>query len=147
LWTLNRSLGDDWLAVEGDTISLRVDDRVSIDAVHFQQRLEVVRFHAHASMSLCSTCLDSLSEAVNLYHNDFLAGFTLSDTPAFDEWQFFQGESLRQALVSALERLVSFHTAQGDYEAAIPLTRRRLALDSLHEPAHRQLMQLYEQTG
>jgi DNA-binding SARP family transcriptional activator len=98
-------------------------------------------------MSLCSTCLDSLSEAVNLYHNDFLAGFALSDTAAFDEWQFFQGESLRQALVSALERLVSFHTAQGDYEAAIPLTRRRLALDSLHEPAHRQLMQLYEQTG
>jgi DNA-binding SARP family transcriptional activator len=39
------------------------------------------------------------------------------------------------------------HTAQGNREAALPYARRWLALDPLHEPAHRQLMQLYAQTG
>jgi ABC-type transport system substrate-binding protein len=72
-----------------------------------------------------------------------MAGFSLRDSLAFDEWQFFQTESLRQELGSALERLVCGHTAQGQYETAIPFARRWLALDPLHEPVHRTLMQLY----
>jgi hypothetical protein len=37
--------------------------------------------------------------------------------------------------------------AQGDYKSAIAHARRRLALDPLDEPAHRQLMQLYAASG
>ncbi|MBN2390703.1 MAG: AAA family ATPase [Anaerolineae bacterium] len=39
------------------------------------------------------------------------------------------------------------HSAQRAYESAIPYARRWLALDPLHEPVHRCLMQLYAQTG
>jgi ABC-type oligopeptide transport system substrate-binding subunit len=76
-----------------------------------------------------------------------MAGFTLRDCPGFDEWQFFQSEGLRHELASALERLVRGHSAQGAYEPAIPYARRWLALDPLHEPVHRQLMQLYTWAG
>ena len=78
---------------------------------------------------------------------DFLEGFGLRDSIAYDDWQFFQAEGLRQELASALERLVRGHSAQGNQEAALAYARRWLALDPLHEPAHRQLMQLYAQTG
>lgn len=87
--------------------------------------------------------LDSLTEAVSLYRDDFLTGFTLPDCPDFDEWQFFQTEGLRQQLALTLERLLNLHVDQANYEVAIPYARRRLALDPLHEPAHQQLMQLY----
>ena len=85
----------------------------------------------------------------NLHRGDFLAGFTLRDSPEFDEWQFFQAETLRQELASALERLVHGHSADGEdgRMPGIPYARRWLALDPLHEPAHRHLMQLYAGTG
>ena len=67
--------------------------------------------------------------------------------PEFDEWQFFQAESLRRDLAAALERLVRGHSSQGELEPAIPYARRWLALDPLHEPAQRCLMQLYAQAG
>jgi predicted ATPase/rubrerythrin len=96
---------------------------------------------------VCRACVPKLEEALALYRDDFLAGFTLRDSLAFDEWQFFQTEGLRGELASALERLVGWAGAQEDLDAAISHARRWLALDPLHEPAHRRLMELYAQSG
>ncbi|HXV44106.1 MAG TPA: AAA family ATPase, partial [Anaerolineae bacterium] len=87
------------------------------------------------------------TEAITLYRDDFLAGFTLRDSPAFDEWQFFQSEGLRQKLAGALEQLVQEHSTRQEFEPAISYARRWLGLDSLHEPAHRQLMSLYAEAN
>ena len=76
-----------------------------------------------------------------------MAGFSLPDCPAFDEWLFFEAEGLRRDLADALERLAASHAAGGELELAIAATRRWLALDPLHEPAHRGLMRLYTLAG
>jgi DNA-binding SARP family transcriptional activator len=91
--------------------------------------------------------LPHLREAVSLYRDDFLAGFTLRDSPEFDEWQRFQTEEIRRELTEALERLVRGQSAREDFKRAIPYAKRWLALDPLHEPAHRQLMELYARAG
>lgn len=80
---------------------------------------------------------------MELYRGDFLAGFALRDSPQFDDWQSFQAELLRGELADALDRLARGHSARSEFDSAIRYARRRLALDSLHEPAHRRLMQLY----
>ena len=72
-----------------------------------------------------------------------MAGFSLRDSANYDDWQFFQGEELRRTLTQVLETLAACHTARHTWEQAIDYARRRLALDTLHEPAHRQLMLLY----
>ena len=84
-----------------------------------------------------------------LYGDGFLAGFTLEDSAAFDEWQFFETQALRDAAADALRRLVTWHAGEAarDYDQAIAYARRWLALDPLHEPAHRQLMALYAEAG
>ncbi len=76
-----------------------------------------------------------------------MAGFSLRDSANFDDWQFFQADSLRSELAKALEQLAHCHTIQNNFEAAITYARRWLALDRLHEPAHRYLMQLYAWAG
>jgi DNA-binding SARP family transcriptional activator len=131
---LNLALGGNWLNTDRESVGLRAG--FGLDVAQFQQYLvdETVD-------------LQTLIAAADLYQDDFLTGFTLPDCPEFDEWQFFQGESLRQALASVLERLAVILSDQADYETAIPYARRWLALDPLHEPAQRQLMQLYAQAG
>jgi predicted ATPase len=76
-----------------------------------------------------------------------MAGFSLRDSSTFDDWQIFQAESLRRDLAGALERLVDCHALLGQFDLAIGYARRWLALDPLHELAHRQLMQLYAWAG
>ena len=64
-----------------------------------------------------------------LNRDDFLAGFTLRDSPGFDEWQFFQTEGLRDDLAGVLQQLARGHGVQRRFEQAIPYARRWLALD------------------
>ena len=75
---------------------------VVLDVRAFRERLAACRAHEHPPQEVCPDCLALLREAAALYGGDFLAGFTLRDSPAFDEWQFFQAERLREELISAL---------------------------------------------
>ncbi|MBI1881000.1 MAG: AAA family ATPase, partial [Chloroflexi bacterium] len=157
LWTLKQALGAEQVAMGREHIGLAsnpdpLSDSVQLfwlDVAHFRRLLAICGTHGHPPSEVCPACLPSLAEAVALYRADFMAGFTLPDSPEFDEWQFFQAESLRRDLAGALERLVRGHSAQGDAgrERAISSARRWLALDSLHEPAQRCLMQLYAQAN
>ncbi len=147
LHQINQALGEGWLISDGETLSFRSDGALWLDVHAFRQILAASHGHGHADDVACPRCMSLLAEAVDLYRNDFLAGFSLPDSPEFDEWQYFQGEALRDELASALERLVHGHAAQDQYDSAIAYARRRLALDALHEPTHRWLMQLYAWDG
>jgi ABC-type oligopeptide transport system substrate-binding subunit/DNA-binding SARP family transcriptional activator len=147
LSVLRKALGGECLVVDRETVGLDPSADVWLDVDQFHSLLLAWQGHGHPRADMCPECLIALAEAVELYRGDFLEGFTLRDSPNFDEWQFFQTEGLRQELASALERLVRGHSAQGAYETAIPYARRWLALDPLHETAHRHLMQLYAWSG
>lgn len=138
LWTLHKALGEDWLDAGGDAVGLRPGE---------DWWLDVARFRTLLKEDPASQAADVLAEAAALYQDDFMAGFTLPDAPDFDKWQFFVAEDLRRTMGAALQALAGQLVAGGDPEAAIPYTRRWLALDTLDEAAHRQLMALYHATG
>ena len=89
----------------------------------------------------------SLERAVQLYRDDFLAGFTLRGCPDFEEWQASVSEELRQALARGLQRLVTACIADGALERAAGHARRWLQLDPLHEPAHQAIIRLHGWAG
>jgi predicted ATPase/DNA-binding SARP family transcriptional activator/tetratricopeptide (TPR) repeat protein len=133
-------LGRDWMVGNRDMVGLHPDLGLWLDVTEFQKRVVDCAKAIH-------DCHDRLVEAVSLYRDDFLTGFTLPDCPDFDEWQFFQAEALRQAFSTALQNLCRLDRQQGETEAALAHARRWLALDLLHEPAHRELMVLYAESG
>ncbi|MCB0226743.1 MAG: SARP family transcriptional regulator, partial [Anaerolineae bacterium] len=84
LSALNTALDGDWLDADRETIGFDSERDIWVDVLQFEQCLDQARNGAGA--------LAKLAEAVALYRDDFLAGFTLRDSPGFDEWQFFQSE-------------------------------------------------------
>ncbi|MBA3337448.1 MAG: SARP family transcriptional regulator, partial [Chloroflexia bacterium] len=147
LSVLNKALGEGCLDVDREHVGLNWQGNLWVDVDHFQRRLSECRSHGHPGDEACLDCLVPLESAAALYRNDFLAGFTLRDSPEFDDWQFFQAEGLRRELGGALERLTRLLARQGRFEESIAYARRWLALDSLHEPAHRALMELFAWAG
>jgi predicted ATPase/DNA-binding SARP family transcriptional activator len=109
--------------------------------------LDVDAFRAALAADDSPDGLVRLRAAAARYRGDFMAGFALSGSPTFEEWQFFQAERLRYELAGALERLSSPAAARLDLAAAVEAARRRVALDPLHEPAHRRLMELFAEAG
>ncbi|MBN1811108.1 MAG: AAA family ATPase [Anaerolineae bacterium] len=147
LSVLNGTLGAEQLVVDRETAGVNPDADLWVDVVHFRRLLAACDKHGHPAAEACEECVSLLEDAVTLYRDDFMAGFTLSDSSEYDEWQFFQAEELRDALARSLERLVRYYASQGACGSAILHARRWVALDALHEPAHRHLMQLYASAG
>jgi predicted ATPase/DNA-binding SARP family transcriptional activator len=147
LSSLRKALGEGWLQVDRETVGLNRDADIWLDASELRNRLMESRTHRHPQEEACPACLSSLAEAAALYRDDFLAGFTLRDSPGFDDWQSFETEGLRNELARVLQQLATGHGAKGEFEPAIAHARRWVVLDPLHEPAHRSLMHLYASSG
>ncbi|MCE7984356.1 MAG: hypothetical protein DYG89_24545 [Caldilinea sp. CFX5] len=147
LYTLTSALGEGWIESDREQVALADQATIVVDVEQFRHHLAAPRTHGHTPDEVCNACLEPLTAAIDLYQGDFLAGFTLSDCPEFDDWQFFHTDSLRRELTGALEKLVRLHRERGEYETAITYARRWLLVDSLHEPVHRLLMQLYAWAG
>jgi DNA-binding SARP family transcriptional activator len=129
LWSLKKLGLEPWLDPERESVALKGG-----------RWLDVVAFHDALASGRTGT-------AVDLYRGDFLTGFTLPDSPAFDEWQFHETERYRSAAAAALTGLVSVHEQQAEFTAAIEYARRLVALDPLQEESHRLLMRLYSYDG
>lgn len=134
-----RSIGIDTAAFE--------DGRLLVDIHAFDNAINRARSHSHGDGPGCESCAALLESAVAIYTQDFLAGFTLPDSPAFDEWQFHQSERLRSALGWALGQLAEWRRADGARDQALEHARRWASLDPLNEEAHRLLMRLYAESS
>ena len=118
-----------------------------MDTGEFLALLAQSRSHQHPPGTLCPECLSLLEYAIALYHDDFLAGFTLADSVEFDDWQMFQRGWLRRECAEALRKVAGYYGGEGHCHEAMAYARRWLSLDPLHEPAHRMVMQLYAANG
>lgn len=136
-------LGGEWLVSEREQICLVAGPSLWLDVAEFRTRLALCQNHAHPSPELCPQCLHGLTSATSLFSGDFLTGFSLPDSPDFEQWRLFQSEALCQGLAWALERLMYWHENQEEPAEALNYARRWLTLDPLREEVHRHLMRLY----
>jgi predicted ATPase/DNA-binding SARP family transcriptional activator len=147
LSTLNKALGGSWLEVEKDSVGLKRGEGLWVDVDQFHRHLSECQTHGHPLAEVCPDCVNPLTEAVRLYRGDFLAGFGLRDSVNFDDWQFFQTQSLCSEVEGVLEKLVLCHRGRDELEMAIGYARRWLELDRDNEKVHWHLMELYALSG
>ncbi len=147
LSVLKKALGQDVLAIDRQTAGIAETSELWTDAIELRRLLAASKDHDHGAIESCDECLSLLSDALQLYKGDFLAGFYLRDSAEFDDWQQFQSESLRKELCSALDGLAAGMNARGRHEEAISYAKRRLSLDPLDESSHCQLMRVYAASG
>lgn len=127
---LRRQL-EPFLWITRQSVALNPDARIDLDALRFEQYL----------------ASDQLELATATYQGDFLDGFYVDGSPAFEQWVLFERERLRTLALFAWQQQIEQMTTRGQLQAAISAAQRLLELDPLHEPAHRQLMRLLAQVG
>ena len=147
LYVLRKHLPDGTLAVSRETVTMDLDFDIRVDVNRFKKLLAESRAHDHDESITCPGCLTPLSEAAELYQDDFLEGFSLRGSVNFDDWQFFELQALQREYADVLRRLIQYHASLGEFATAIRLSRKWLALDRLHEPAHCLLMKLFVWSG
>jgi WD40 repeat protein/DNA-binding SARP family transcriptional activator len=141
LANLRRVIGDHeatppFLLITRQTIQFNSGSESWVDANAFTALLEAP-----------GAAIRQLEEAVALYRGDFLEGFSIADSAAFEEWALLKREQLGRQVVAALFRLAGYYEGRDAYEQALPYAWRQVELESWEEPAHRQLMRLLALSG
>src|SRR5438094_761600 len=86
------------------------------DVGAFTDLLAASRAHRHRKAERCTACHAWLRQAAELYRGDFLAGFFLEDSQAFDEWLVLKREGLQRQALDAFIRLATYHERCAEYE-------------------------------
>ncbi|MBN1426448.1 AAA family ATPase, partial [Candidatus Fermentibacteria bacterium] len=145
LWEVSKSPVGRWCAIGNDTVRLRKTTGIGVDVSTFQGLL--ARGEEEGNEELPEPAVQAFTAAVDLYRGHFMAGFTLPDSPPFDEWQSSQDEALRQQLGVALQRLIRHHLNRGEITRAVSLGNRWVCLDPLDETVYSRLMTIYSSAG
>lgn len=147
LYQVGQAVGSEIVRANRTMAELDPQAQLRVDIDHFQDLVTGCLPESGPDPIPDAACATRLTQAVDLYADGFMAGFTLPDSPPFDEWQFFEAESLRRSYGQALEQLVDGCQARAEWQEATEYARRLLALDPLDETAHRRLMRLYALAG
>ncbi len=135
LWHLRKALGD----IDRRIVSSDGKDIV-LDASAFAIDVWALRAHAVQSSSA------GLDDAVSLCRGEFLEGLSI-ESDGFETWRRDEAARIRDQSVQALGRAMKDLAELDKTDAAIEAGLRLLQLEPVCEPALRQLMRLYAQSG
>jgi WD40 repeat protein/DNA-binding SARP family transcriptional activator len=111
-----------------------------VDVLVFDAQVAAQQAHVHCSPDYCAACVERMVQMVDLYRGDLLAGFALSGSPGFEEWQILQQESRYQRVSAALSRLKEHYSEGARYAQVERVARRQIELAPWDEEGHRTLM-------
>lgn len=126
---LDDSASPPWLLITRHTVQINPVAAVSVDVNAFSDLIAQCAEHAHTEIATCADCLARLRQAVELYQDDFLAGFTIADSDPFEEWRRITQEQLHLQALNALTQLANAAESAGQDEQALQDARRQLALE------------------
>jgi DNA-binding SARP family transcriptional activator/predicted ATPase len=135
----DRTAEPPFLLITRDTLQFNTASDYRLDVTAFTEMVEADKTDPSA--------IDQLEQAVALYRGSFLEGFSVSDSPAFDEWALFTRERLARQISSALHRLSATHEQRAEYEQAQSFAWRHVELEPWDEAAHQQLMRTLALSG
>ncbi|MFN8447706.1 MAG: NB-ARC domain-containing protein [Anaerolineae bacterium] len=146
LRALTTPIPAEWIDSERTSLML-MRDALWVDVHAFTALLSGGDTHGHSPLVVCDKCVALYDEALALYQADFMAGFSLDDSVDYDDWQQAQRDWLRREFADIHRRLSVYYAEAQQYDQAIRYAKQWLVVDTLHEPAHRQLIRLYAANG
>lgn len=107
---------DDHVSTEDSWIWMPMSAPFWLDTQEFEEVLGRAFRHLRTEFSPASVGVRRVRETIDLYRGKFLAGFSVSQAPGFDEWVLFERERLFQLLLRALGSLIQSFIAWGERE-------------------------------
>ena len=95
-----------------------------LDVTEFESLVSTCGRYHERNRSLSAECCQRLEQAVALYVDSFLHGFSLPGSPEFEVWQLAQQEHYQRQGIEALFQLGEHYEGLGEYGEACRCARR-----------------------
>lgn len=140
LWQLQSALNapgncldEPFLVVSREDVTLNDTADVWVDVACFEQA--TASASGMAGKQMTPAIAQDLRRAIDLYRGELLEGW-------YNDWCLVERERLGLMYISALDKLVGYSEANGEYEAGLHYGQTILRYDRAREYTHRALMRL-----
>ncbi len=152
LSTLRRILDDHVasepiLLITRESVQFRKGGDRLLDVRQLMTLLDACDRHEHQRLETCPACAQRLDVALGLYRGDFLEGFAVDDSMAFEDWTTIWRERIRQRVIDSTFAVAAWHESRGALDVANNALSRLLEIDPWNEQAHRALMEVLWRRG
>ncbi len=146
---LRKNIGDreaqpPFLIISRESLQFNRESDAWVDVAEFEHSALSIQ---HSAINNHKSEISNLKSAIDLYRGEFLEGFSVADSPAFEQWVLARREGLQRLALGALGTLVEAYQQEGEFQAALPYARRQVELAPWHEPGQQQLMRLLALSG
>lgn len=128
-------------AVQAEEILISAGDLLRLDTASC--RCDVIEFDRLLTVGDET----SLAQAVALRKGSLLQGFSIPDTPAFDDWVRMENTRINQTSLEAFTRLADLAEEREAWTVAVGHAKQMLQIDSLSETVQQRLIKLYLKQG
>jgi predicted ATPase/DNA-binding SARP family transcriptional activator len=135
-----------FLSITPENVQFNQSSDFWCDVTTFEQQYRAFNLPT-SSPDLDNPSISQIETAIALYRGSLLEGFSLKDSPAFDDWLFLLREKLQHQALSVLNQLAEHYIQDEDFAKASFYTHRQVELEPWQEEAHRQLMRLLALSG
>ena len=136
-----------YLRITREAVQFMPDSHHFADITEFISLIEETDRHQHRRLESCRFCADKLQRAVDFYRGEFLQGFFLGDSVAFQDWILLRRERYHRQAIQALTVLTQFYEQRGEYDLARKCAYRQVEFDPWREAGHQYLMRLLALDG
>ena len=91
--------------------------------------------------------LNNLIKLKSLYKGEFLEGFYLKDSFAFNDWLFFEREKYQKKYIQVLQNLLIIYKKEKNHDKSISILQEMLKLNALDESIYVELIKIYLEKG
>ncbi len=127
LWRIGETLGQDCLNTDAFSVGWNPNAPIQLDLERFEQ--------AFMGAKPETISPSSVRDAITAYRGEFLEGID-------EDWVLEARERYSNAFLTGLEQCSKAAESNGEFERALEMARRVVALDGLREQAHREVMRL-----
>lgn len=145
LWRLRQALepagvprGTYLLTASSGEVWLNPESELWLDVAVFERQVSYVL--AKPIETLETADVQHLEQTLQLYSGELLEGI-------YDDWALHERERLRRLYLNGLAQLMYYYKHQRAYEQSLVFGQKILAQDPLREEIHREMMDLYLQSG
>ena len=126
------------LLVEAEWVQINPEANYWLDVSSFEQAFNLIR--GQVGRSLSAEQVKIVQEAIDLYEGDLLEGW-------YQDWCLHERERLQTIYLIMLDKMMDFCQMHHRFEEGWHYGNQILAHDQAREHTHRQLMQLFYQSG
>ena len=123
-----------YLLTEGDDVGITGSADLWVDVEEFERRIDASGGRSPDQLSEADK--NALRDAVALYRGDLMEG-------VYEDWCLVEQQRLKSRMLAALEKLMRYHEAHGEWGSALLYAQRVLRADPLREHIQRDVMRYH----